>query len=158
RVKTSPADLEQQFRLEMQIADAMHEDYLAIQQIRNLRSQLKKISPEGKLRDVAPAIKDVEGKTSVLEGSEPAGTFFTTPEGNSLTSLNAGLTTLLGIVDSADVAPTTQAVGMFARLRQALSDQLKEWGRIQAQDVVNLNSKLRRAGAAVLDPKASAVQ
>ena len=158
RVKTSAADLEQQFNLEMQIADALHQDYTAVMQIRTLRAQLKKVQPEGKLRDLAPALKELESKTAALEGDGPSSTFLSTPEGNSLTSLNAGLSTVLGIVDSADVAPTTQAVAMFGRLQRALSDQIKQWEQIQTQDVANLNIKLKRARASVLDPKATAAR
>jgi hypothetical protein len=104
---------------------------------------------------LVPALKDLDSKASVLEGEASSPTFLNTPEGNSFTKLNVGLSTLLGIVDSADVAPTTQAVAMFGRLQQALADQTKQWEQFQAQDVANLNAKLKRAGATPLDPKAS---
>jgi photosystem II stability/assembly factor-like uncharacterized protein len=155
RVKTSAADLGQQFNLQTQIADAMHKDYVVLMQVRNLRAQLKRIQPEGKLRDLVPALKDLDSKAGVLEGEASSPTFLNTPEGNSFTKLNVGLSTLLGIVDSADVAPTTQAVAMFGRLQQALADQTKQWEQFQAQNVANLNANLKRAGATPLDPKAS---
>jgi photosystem II stability/assembly factor-like uncharacterized protein len=153
RVKASAADLAQQFTLETQIADAMHQDYTTLMQIRNLRAQVGKIQSQGKLRDLAPALKDLESKAAALEGDGSGATFLSTSEGNSFTKLNAGLSTLLGIVDSADVAPTTQAVAMFARLQSALTDQTKQWEQVQAQEVASLNSKLKRAGAKMLDPK-----
>jgi hypothetical protein len=156
RVKTSAADLAQQFMLETQIADAMHQDYSTLMQIRNLRAQLKKLEPEGKLRDLAPALKDLESKAATLEGDGSGATFLSTPEGNSFTKLNAGFATVLGIVDSADAAPTTQAVAMLTRLQSALSDQTKQWEQLQAQEVASLNTRLRRAGAKMLDPKLAA--
>ena len=156
RVKTSAADLAQQFMLETQIADAMHQDYSTLMQIRNLRAQLKKLEPEGKLRDLAPALKDLESKAATLEGDGSGATFLSTPEGNSFTKLNAGFATVLGIVDSADAAPTTQAVAMLTRLQSALSEQTKQWEQLQAQEVASLNTRLRRAGAKMLDPKLAA--
>src|SRR5208282_5000285 len=41
RVKTSPEDLRRQFELDRKIANALHRDYEAVQQVRGLRSQLK---------------------------------------------------------------------------------------------------------------------
>ena len=153
RVKVSIAELAQQFTLEIQIADAMHQDYSTLMQIRNLRAQLRKIQPQGKLRDLAPALKEVDSKAAALEGDGSGATFLSTPEGNSFTKLNAGFATVLGIVDSADAAPTTQAVLMLTRLQSALTDQTKQWEQLQAQEVGSLNTRLKRAGAKMLDPK-----
>jgi hypothetical protein len=153
RVKTPAADLAQQFNLETQISDAIHADYVALTQIRTLRAQLKAIKPEGKLRDMEPALKDLDSKAAVLEGDGSGPTYLSTPEGTSFTKLNAGLATLLGIVDSADVAPTTQAQAMFTRLQNALADQTKQWEELQARQVTALNTSLKRARAKPLDPK-----
>jgi hypothetical protein len=154
RVKTPAADLTRQFNLETQIVDAMHEDYAALQQVQSLRAQLKALQPRGKLQSLGPALKDLESKAAVLEGDGSGVGFFSTPEGNSFQKLNSGFSTLLGIVDSADIAPTTQAVAMFNRLEKVLKDQIKLWEQLQAQELASVNTRLKRAGAKTLDPKA----
>ena len=155
RVKASAAELAQQFALETQIADTMHQGYAVLMQIRNLRAQLKKIQPEGKLRDLAPALKEIDTKAAALEGDGSGATFLSTPEGNSFTKLNAGLAAVLAVVDSADAAPTTQAAAIFTRLHNALADQTKQWEQLQAQEIASVNGKLKRSGGKALDPKAS---
>ncbi len=41
RVKSSMDDLRRQFELEMNITEAMHRDYQALQQVRSMRHQLE---------------------------------------------------------------------------------------------------------------------
>jgi hypothetical protein len=50
RVKTSSADLRRQFELDRKIADALHRDYEALQQVRSLRAQLKALAKVRRMR------------------------------------------------------------------------------------------------------------
>jgi photosystem II stability/assembly factor-like uncharacterized protein len=152
RVKTSATELAEQFNLGLKIAEAMHEDFVSLGQIRSLRDQISRAQSESKLRELGAAFKDLDGKAAALEGDGSGATYLSTPEGNSFTKLNSGLATLLGIVDSADAAPTTQAVAMFTRLQHALTDASKAWEKLQAQDLAALNAKLKRMGAQALEP------
>ena len=150
RVKSSASDLAKQFELETQIVGAMHQDYVAITQVRSLRAQLKRVQPEGKLEELAPALKELDSKAAALEGDGSGGTYLSTPEGSSLTKLNEGLSTVLGTVDSADVAPTTQAIAMFAKLQRTLEEKVKTWSELQSE-AASLNARLKQAGAPALD-------
>ena len=67
--------------------------------------------------------------------------------------LNVGLNTLLTAVDSADAAPSTQAVSMFSDLKNALDQQLARWEAIKSKDVPELNRKLKRSGLPQLNPE-----
>ena len=78
-----------------------------------------------------------------------------TSEGRSLTRLNAGLNILLATVDSADAAPTTEAVSTFNDLNKALDQQLARWDKIKTKDVPELNLKLKRSGEPQLNPEAA---
>jgi len=151
RVKTSPDGLRQQFELETKIAEAMHRDYQAVQQVRRLRNQLKALPTSGPLQ-FASEIAELQKKLADLEGTGGGygAAFLGTPPGRSLARLNAGLTELLGVVDSADVAPTTQAVKMFAEVEAALDQQLIAFRQITEKDVPALNAKLKLAGVAPL--------
>jgi len=151
RVKTSLDGLRQQFELESNIAAAMHRDYQAVQQVRALRDQLKALQKSGPAQ-LAAEIDELEKKLADLEGTGGGygAAFLSTPRGRGLARLNAGLTELLGSVDSADVPPTTQAAKMFGEVEAALDQQLSVLRQIMANDVPALNAKLKPAGAAQL--------
>jgi hypothetical protein len=159
RVKTSPEDLRRQFELDRKIADALHKDYEALQQVRSLRSQLKALAGQGtdtknkKLAVIAKTAGELEAKAAPIEGSEGGyGTrYLSTPEGRSLARLNSGLNALVSALDTADAAPTTQQVAMFEELVKALEEQLSAWAQLKAKDIPALNEKLNKAGLPLID-------
>jgi hypothetical protein len=155
RVKATPDDLKAQFEMEMRIVEEMHRDFQALVDLRILRKKLKDLQPAGKPK-VQAAIAELEKKAAELEGT-PGGygaTFLSTPEGRSLARLNTALKNLMGIVDSADAAPTSQAVTTFAEVQRALADQLARWTQIQNTDVQALNRELKQARMAEINLKA----
>jgi photosystem II stability/assembly factor-like uncharacterized protein len=153
RVKTSSEDLRRQFNLDRTIADALHHDYEAVQQVRSLRAQLKALLAKTPSPEIAKSIQDLESKSAALEGDEGGyGTrFLSTPEGRSLSRLNAGLSTVLSALDTADAAPTTQQSAMFTELEKALNEQLKVWDQLKSKDVTDLSAKLKQAGLPEID-------
>jgi photosystem II stability/assembly factor-like uncharacterized protein len=153
RVKTSPDDLRRLFDLDRKIAGALHRDYVAIQQVRNLRSQLKALTAGKANTAVAQAISELETKAAKLEGDTGGyGTrYLSTPEGRSLARLNGGLNTLVSALDSADAAPTTQQTAMFAELEQALAEQLSAWDEMKSKHVPDLNNRLKQSGLPEID-------
>jgi photosystem II stability/assembly factor-like uncharacterized protein len=160
RVKTSPEDLRRQFELDRKIADALHRDYEAVQQVRSLRSQLKSLTTKKPSTEIAKGIADLEAQAAALEGDEGGygARYLTTPEGRSLVRLNAGLSALLSALDTADAAPTTQQSAMFDELEKALAEQLSNWEQMKSKDVAGLNAQLKQAGLPAIDlQKISAV-
>ena len=151
RVKTSPEDLSRQFELDQKIADALHRDYEALQQVRSLRSQLKALA--GGPDAIKKTAAELEAKAASIEGEEGGyGTrYLSTPEGRSLARLNSGFSALVSALDTADAAPTTQQVAMFAELDKALEEQLSAWGELKAKDIPELNEQLKKAGLPVID-------
>jgi photosystem II stability/assembly factor-like uncharacterized protein len=148
RVKTPPEGLRQQFDLEMKITNAMHDDYEALQQVRNLRSQLKDLKTHAAQGPAADSLTALEKKAADLEGTEGGynARFLSTPEGRSLARLNAGLYALLQAVDSADTAPTTQEISTLVEVQQALAQDLAAWNEIKNKDIPALNAQLSQAG------------
>jgi photosystem II stability/assembly factor-like uncharacterized protein len=154
RIKASTADLEAQFALETKIVDAMHRDFVALSQVKNLRASLKSVTQSSGAK--APAlVADLDKKCSEIEGSEGGfgGSFLSTPAGRGLVRLNEGLNTLLGIVDSADTAPTTQAASMFEDVSKAIDEQLAHWDEVQKKDLPSLNAALKKAGLRPIEQK-----
>jgi photosystem II stability/assembly factor-like uncharacterized protein len=156
RVKTSAEDLRRQFELDQNIADALHQDYEALQQVRSLRAQLKSPSLIGveaknaKFAAIAKTASEVEAKAAALEGEE-GGRYLSTPEGRSLARLNGGFDILVSGLDTADAAPTTQQSAMFDELKKALEEQLSAWGGLKSKDVPELNERLKKAGLPLID-------
>ena len=143
RVKTSTDGLRQQFELETKITQAMHQDYLAIQELRALRHQLKKLAA-AQATDLTDSLSAFDNKLALLEGSTGS-RFLVGEEGRSLSRLNSGLNQLLSTVDSADAAPTRQASLMFDQVGDVLGQQLAKWDLIKGSELAALNKKLRAA-------------
>jgi len=152
RVKASADDLRQQFELDRKIADALHRDHQAVQQVRSLRAQLKSLTDRKPSAEIATKIAELETKAAALEG-EDGPRYLSSPEGRSLVRLNGGLGTLLSALDSADVAPTTQQSAMVAELEKALQEQLDAWVQIKAKDISSLNDQLKNAGLPMVDAR-----
>jgi photosystem II stability/assembly factor-like uncharacterized protein len=143
RVKTSPEGLRQQFELEIKITQAMHQDYLALQEVRDVRDQLKKLEGANP-SDITNSVAAFDKKLTLLEGNTGS-TFLVGEEGRSLARLNSGLTQLLSTVDSADTPPTRQASLMFDQVRSALEEQLATWTGIRGSEIPVLNQQLKAA-------------
>ncbi len=135
----------------MKIVDSLHRDYQGIQQVRGLRDQIKdlqKNSPPqftSQLAELDSRLEDLQGT-----GGGYAAAFLSTPQGRGLERLNAGLSQLLGIVDSADQPPTSQAVKMFSEVETALNGQLASLDEIRKKQIPDLNTKLKEAGLTLL--------
>jgi hypothetical protein len=150
RVKTSPEDLRRQFELDRKIADALRRDREALRQVRAVRAQLKSLTESAAIKQTADAL---EAKAAGIEGGGGGfgARYLTTPEGRSLSHLNSGLESVVSALDTADAAPTTQQVAMFAELEKALAEQLSAWSQLKSKDVPELNEELKKAGLPAID-------
>jgi photosystem II stability/assembly factor-like uncharacterized protein len=143
RVKATATALEQQFQLATQLCASMHQDYEALQKVRALRAQLKGLQQPGALAAAISALDkkagELEGVAAAFGGGREAG------GGESLAQLSGELSTLLGVIEGADAAPTTQAVAEVGAVQRALQTQLTRWREIQTRDVPALNTQLQQA-------------
>ena len=153
RAKTSPEDLQRHFDLDRKIADALHRDYEALQEVKSLVAQLKAASAKNSKAELAQSIKELEAKVAAIEGTEGGygSRYLTTPEGRSLARLNGGFGAMLAQLDTADAAPTTQESEMFGQLEKALEEQLTAWTQLKTKDVPALNPQLKKAGLPPID-------
>ncbi len=102
RVKATPAELQRQHDLEMQVTAAMQQAWDALQQAR---------------RDKSPQAARFAGGPGT--------------KADSFTSLLTSLSALQDVVDSADAAPTGQAQASFHDLRQRLDTLLADWNKLR---------------------------
>jgi hypothetical protein len=60
-----------------------------------------------------------------------------------LAKLNGTFASLLGAVESADAAPTTQVQQKFTEDAPALASLLRQWQQLQQRDLAAFNAELR---------------
>ncbi|MSR05865.1 MAG: hypothetical protein EXR93_02160 [Gemmatimonadetes bacterium] len=66
--------------------------------------------------------------------------------------MNGTLSSLLNLLQGADVAPTTQLVAAVTQAQGAIAPILARWEAIKTKDVTALNEKLKAANLAPLNP------
>ena len=115
RVKTTPADLQKQFELAMQLRELLDRTHRALREIRGVRSQLQAL--KGRLGDPAKAGSVVAAADAIEARMAPLEQELIQVKARSSqdmcnwpTRLNSKLAWLSNVVDSADHAPTQQAL------------------------------------------------
>jgi photosystem II stability/assembly factor-like uncharacterized protein len=156
RVKTPMGELAQQFTLSVQCYDGMRQAHDAIEQVRKLGAQLRKVAEQAGDGDLGNAIETLAKKIAALEGAafgrrgmreRPAAT----PE-PTLSRVQAELGSILELLQSADAPPTAQAVTASAAAAQTLSTLLERWNTLRTKDVKALNERLQEAKLPPLAP------
>ena len=116
-MKTSAEGLAQQHAIAMKCYDGVSKARIALNQLRNLRSQLKELLARAGQSAVADGIAALEKKASALEGIGGGRGFGGQGRGEpSLSRLGGELLGLMELVEGADVAPNLKRslVGGFA--------------------------------------------
>jgi photosystem II stability/assembly factor-like uncharacterized protein len=153
RIKTPPADLHAQSSLQAGAVTGMNQSFDALSQVQSVRAQLKEslTKAKGKLAD---SLEDLDKQCAALAGATTSTFFGTPPSGKqpeNFSTLNQHFSQLLGIADSADAAPTTQASKVYADLAEQLDSLLKRWSGLKQSSVPQLSSELQKAGFAAID-------
>ncbi|MDI3341106.1 MAG: glycosyl hydrolase, partial [Sphaerobacter sp.] len=159
RVTVSQADLEAQFNLLLQIRDKLSATHDAIMQIRDLRTQAR--TWQQRARDLAggeaiaaAAQALIEELTAIEEELIQVKAKEIEDPLNFPVKLNNKLAALINIVDSADAAPTRQAVETFHELAAAIDAQLDRLAALIERNVTALNRQIHEAALPALAPSA----
>ncbi|MGB7620976.1 MAG: glycoside hydrolase [Terriglobia bacterium] len=155
RILTPATGLEEQFKLAAQIAEAMHQDYQVLQEVKKLRAQLKELHDRPGTEKLTDTIAALDKKAAALEGTSRE---FGDPGRrgggeDDLTRLNGELGTVYEIIESADATPTTQAVAAVAGLQRVVNSLLVQWKELKAKDVTLLHEQLKKASLPVPHPE-----
>ncbi|HEY8133120.1 MAG TPA: hypothetical protein VII12_14665, partial [Thermoanaerobaculia bacterium] len=123
RVKTPVEGLQQQFTLSKQMYDGIVAANGALEQLRAIRSRIKGTP--------------LDEKAAALEG-EPAGDFGPPPraagQAESLNSIMGSLRTVMGLLQQADVTPSSQVTAAAADRAAALASVMKQWSDFQTEE------------------------
>jgi photosystem II stability/assembly factor-like uncharacterized protein len=156
RVKNmNPADLDKQFALQMQVRQANQELHQAVNQIRDLRAELKglhsRLESDAKLKPLLEQADALDTRMTPVEeqliqvnmkGSEANLAF---PD--MLNELFDGFTSSL---EAGDAAPTQQQYDVYKKLRARLDQQLSAWKQIMSTDVPAFNEAVKKVDIPVL--------
>jgi photosystem II stability/assembly factor-like uncharacterized protein len=149
RVKTSRGDLEQQFQLASKLAARVGEFSAAVTWADDLQKQIvaRTKEAEGETELVA-ALADLEKKVAAVAGRGVGGGFgffgFAVP-GNGPTTLRqvqTAMGALMGIIESADTAPSADAAAASEKWEAAGKATLARWEEIQTKELGRVNSLL----------------
>ena len=157
RVKTPTEGLAQQHAIAMRCYEGIRQAREAIEQVRKLRTQLRSLRERAGQGAVADAISELERRAAALEGAGGGGRGGGGGGGAgggsgepSLSRVSGELLGLMGLVEGADVTPTTQAVAGSEQVQKALAGILGRWNELKEKDVKALNEQLAKAGLPAL--------
>ncbi len=162
RVKTTPAELHEQYTLSMKCYSGLNQLYAAIEKIRSLRQQVKTILAQVKDENTKKSQPEADAlltqltmllsRAAALEGGEAEGdidvvysSVETAQRGKeTLSGLQTKESYLMALLQSADMKPTTQAVAGVEQVQKSLEELLGRWNEIETKDVKTMNEQLRR--------------
>ncbi|HEX6629155.1 MAG TPA: hypothetical protein VF105_14490 [Gemmatimonadaceae bacterium] len=130
RARMSPAGLRLQHDIGVRMNTAIDRDFSALSEVRAQRASLRTQRQGAKAKEVADSLVALDSTLAGLENG-PAG---------GLARLNEQLATVLDIVESADMEPTTQTVTAAADLEKTLATALSQWADLKR---TRFNTKTR---------------
>jgi hypothetical protein len=155
RVKTSNADLLEQFRLSKQLYDEwLKLDSVSVR-LRRMREQIAALqtrAPEGDLKARIAALSEKLQSFSGAPGG-PGGGGAAAGAGPRITLVSATgrIRTLFNLIQNVDLAPTSQVVAAVPDVLKDSRTVQENWQSIRSQEISALNVELRSAGLPEID-------
>ncbi len=137
------ADLQEQFKLAIEIRDALSRAHEGVIRIRSLDAQMARSAAEAKDPGISQAAVLIKSKLDEIESDlyqvknrSPRDTL------NYPIKLNNQLAVLQRLVDTGEFRPTDQDYSVFRELTQRLDEALGRIDRVVATDLKHLNDQL----------------
>jgi hypothetical protein len=168
RVNTPAAGLAKQHELSKAMYDGILETQAALQKLRDVRAQVKKIQEAAQGNSaVAQALTEFDKKAAALEGGAggPGGRGGAAAGGppmgmggpaaagapDTLVGISGSLNQLMNLLQAADAAPTTQAIAAVEERRAALRALMAKWEALKTKDLAAINVTLKAANLPPID-------
>jgi hypothetical protein len=155
RIKTLETGLRAQFEMETGAVRGMNESFKSLAQVKSVREQFHARATAPGAAPLAESINALDKKVAALEGGAESSFFGLPASGKhpeNFSTLNQHFGNLLGVADSADAAPTTQAETVYREELEALQKLQAQWVAIRHHDIPRLNGVLAKAGQSAVDP------
>ncbi len=149
RTAASSADLQKQFDLGLQIRDRLTEANNAVNQVRDLRAQIKdlqkRLAQDSKAKALLAAAVELEKKLPGVEEALINPNIKSSEDSlNYPIRLDGKLAVLAYAVGSADTPPTQSDYDVFKSLNGRLDEALAKWKDIRDRDLASLNDMARK--------------
>jgi len=160
RVKTPALGLQQQAALSRALYDGALDTQAALVVLRNLRTSVKAAQEAAGQNPVATALAAFDAKAVALEGvsgggggrggrggaAAPGAAAPGAAPADTLSSFSGSVTSIIGLLQAADVTPTSQVVAAAAERQKALASLMAKWTALKATELAALNAQLKQAG------------
>jgi photosystem II stability/assembly factor-like uncharacterized protein len=159
RTKGQEAELQKQFALSVQVTDRISQLHTAINEIRELKSQIKGLHARfGDNERVKPALQaademdkkmsEVEQKLIQVNTKSSEGTLAFP------SMLNEEFDSFSHVIEGGDGAPTKSQLDVFASMSKRLEEQLQKWAAIKKEDLDRVSGLIKQADLPALLIKA----
>ena len=149
RTKGQEGALPKQFALAMKVNDRMSQLHQAVNEIREIRTQIKSLhsrfGSDERLKAPLSAADDLDKKMSEVE-QQLVQVNMKGSEGNLAfpNMLNERFDTFSHVIEAGDTEPTKQHEQVFQMLSAKLDEQLKKWTQIKADDVPKVSGMIKQ--------------
>src|SRR5207253_4363262 len=150
RTKDHETELPKQFELSTQVSERISELHQAVNEIRDVKSQIKalhtKFGDDPKVKAALDAADAMEHKMSDVE-QQLIQVSMKGSEGNLAfpNMLNEAFDTFSRSIDTGDREPTKPQLEVFALLSGRLDEQLKKWNAIKQDDLPKVSELIKQA-------------
>jgi photosystem II stability/assembly factor-like uncharacterized protein len=149
RIKDAEPVLPKQFELSAKVADRMGELHQAINEIRNVKTQIqglrKRFGEDERLKPALAAADDLAKKMSAVE-EQLIQVNMKGSEGNLAfpNMLNEAIYSFSRTIEYSDYGPTQPQLEVFKMLDARLEEQLKNWTQIKTEEVPKIAALIRQ--------------
>jgi len=151
RVKTSNADLLEQFKLSKQLYDEWLKLDSISTSLRRMREQLGQLQTKAPAGDLKTHIAALAEKLQSFSAAAAPGGGAGVGQRITLGGASGRVRTLFNLIQNVDLAPTTQVVTAVPEVLTDSRAVQESWETITSQDVAALNRELRSAGLPEID-------
>jgi photosystem II stability/assembly factor-like uncharacterized protein len=155
RIKSSAADLAQQFAMESASVIGMNDTFAALAQLQSVRAQIKdRQASRNDKSQVADSLTALDHRLGELAGTTESNFAGLPPSGKrpeNFSTAHQHFATMLGVADSYDGAPTTTAIVAFKQLEDDTQQLETTWKNIREKDIPAINAELTKSGQPAID-------
>ncbi|MGH9776149.1 MAG: VPS10 domain-containing protein [Candidatus Acidiferrales bacterium] len=159
RLKATQDDLAKQLTLAIAIRDRLSSLNDAVNELRDVRSQLealkKRLGKSEETKSISDAADAIEKKLGPIEDALINKNIKSSEDSlNYPVRLNNKLSVLSEVVESADTAPTEQSGALFEDLKSQTDAQIAKWHEIVEKDLAALDEMIRKENIPAIAPGA----
>ena len=155
RTKGAETALQKQFALSVQVNDRISQLHQAVNEIREVKSQIKdlhtRFGEDDRLKAALTAADDLNKKMSEVE-EQLVQVNMKGSEGNLAfpNMLNERFDSFSHVIDAGDTEPTKPQLEIFQLLSGKLDEQLKKWTQVKTDDVPKVSALIKQANLPAL--------